>query len=139
MNRFHLLAALVPLVLSACAGATLRDCSPVYTLGDAGAATAIASGQTVMKPGPVPAVAVPPGAPRAALEPDGSYAGGRVFCSVPEARAALAELQAKGAIPAGRPWRVYEVAASWREDVTELRPGEYRLKRSARMVRPAGS
>jgi hypothetical protein len=139
MNRFRLLAVAAPFALAACAGTAPRDCSPVYTLGDAGAAAAIASGQTVMKPGPVPAVAVPPGAPPAALEPDGSYAGGRVFCSVPEARAALAELQAKGAIPAGRPWRVYEIAASWREDVTELRPGEYRLKRSARMVRPAGS
>jgi hypothetical protein len=138
MNPLRLLAVAVPLVLAACAATTPRDCSSVYALGDAGAAAVIARGQTVMKPGPVPAVAVPPGAPLAALEPDGSYAGGRVFCSVPEAQQALAELQAKGAIPAGRPWRVYEVAASWREDVAEFRPGEYRLKRSARMVRPAG-
>jgi hypothetical protein len=138
MNRLRLLAALAPLVLAACAGTTPRDCTPVYTLGDSGVSAAIAGGRTVMKPGPVPAVAVPPGAPRAALEPDGSYAGGQVFCSVPEARAALIELQARGAIPAGRPWRVYEVAASWREDVYEFRPGEYRLKRSARFVRAAG-
>jgi hypothetical protein len=137
MNRLRLLAALAPLVLAACAGVTPRDCSPVYTLGDSGVSAAIAGGHTVMKPGPVPAVAVPPGAPRAALEPDGSYAGGRVFCSVPESRAALIELQAKGAIPAGRPWRVYEVAASWREDVYESRAGEYRLRRSARFVREA--
>jgi hypothetical protein len=137
MKRLRSLAALAPLLLAACAGVTPPDCAPVYTLGDAGVSAAIASGRIVTKPGPVPAVAVPPGAPRAALEPDGSYAGGRVFCSVPEARAALAELQAKGAIPAGRPWRVYEIAASWREDVYEPRPGEYRLKRSARMVREA--
>ncbi len=138
MSRVRSLAALAPLLLAACAGVTTRECSTVYALGDAGAAAAIASGRTVIKPGPVPAVAVPPGAPRAALEPDGSYAGGRVFCSVPEARAALAALRANGAIPAGRPWRVYEVAASWREDVYEPRPGEHRLKRSARMVREAG-
>jgi hypothetical protein len=137
MSRLRLLAALAPLLLAACAGVTPRDCTPVYTLGDSGVSSAIASGQTVMKPGPVPAIAVPPGTPRAALEPDGSYAGGRVFCSVPEARAALAELQAKGAIPPGRPWRVYVVAASWREDVYESRPDEYRLKRSARMVKEA--
>jgi hypothetical protein len=129
--------ALAPLVLAACAGATAPDCRLVYTLGDAGVSPVIASGQVVMKPGPVPAVAVPPGAPRAALEPDGSYAGGRVFCSVPEARAALTELRAKGVIPAGRPWRVYEVAARWREDVYEARAGEYRLKRSAQFVREA--
>jgi hypothetical protein len=138
MNRLRLLAVLAPLALAACAGTASRDCSPVYTLGDPGVATAIAGGQTVTKPGPVPAKAVPPGAPRAALEADGSYAGGRVFCSVPEARTALTELQAKGAIPPGRPWRVYEVAASWREDVYESRPGEYRLKRPARFVRTAG-
>ena len=138
MNPLRLLAALAPLVLAACAGVPPRDCTPVYTLGDSSVSSAIASGRTVTKPGPVTAVAVPPGTPRAALEPDGSYAGGRVFCSVPEARTGLIELQAKGAIPAGRPWRVYEVAASWREDVYESRPGEYRLKRSARMVREAG-
>jgi len=135
MSRLRLLAALAPLALAACTSVTPRDCTPVYTLGDSGVSAAIASGRPVMKPGPVPAVAVPPGTPRAALEPDGSYAGGRVFCSVPEARAALAELRTKGAIPAGRPWRVYVVAASWREDVYESRPGDYRLKRSARMVK----
>jgi hypothetical protein len=138
MNRSRLVALLPTLVLVACAAGAPRDCSPIYALGDSGVAAALARGQTVMKPGPLPAVAVPPGAPRTALEPDGSYAGGRVFCTVPEARAALAELQAKGAIPAGRPWRVYEVAGSWREDVYEFRPGEYRLKRSARFVRAAG-
>lgn len=137
MNPLRLLAALAPLVLAACTGVTPRDCTPVYTLGDSGVSAAMAGGRTVMKPGPVPAVAVPPGTPRAALEPDGSYAGGRVFCSVPEARAALIELQARGAIPPGRPWRVYEVAASWRDDVYESRSGEYRLKRSARFVREA--
>jgi hypothetical protein len=85
----------------------------------------------------VPAKSVPPGAPRAALEPDGSYAGGRVFCSVAEAKATMAELQAKGRIPPGRHWQVYEVAANWHDDVYEARPGEYRLKRSARLVRAA--
>ena len=137
MSRLRLLAALAPLLLAACTSVTPRDCTPVYTLGDSGVSAAIASGRPVMKPGPVPAVAVPPGAPRAALEPDGSYAGGRVFCSVREARAALIELQAKGAIPPGRPWRVYVVAATWREDVYESSPGDYRLKRAARFVREA--
>jgi hypothetical protein len=132
------LAALAPLALAACAGVTTRDCTTIYTLGDSAVSSAIAAGRPVTKPGPLPAAAVPPGAPRAALEPDGSYAGGRVFCSVADARAALAELQAKGAIPPERPWRVYEVAASWRNDVYELHPGDYRLKRSARMVREAG-
>lgn len=138
MDRRRLLAWLAPLALAACAGAAPRDCSPVYTLGDAGVSAAIASGRMVTKPGPLPAVAVPPGAPRAALEPDGSYAGGRVFCSVPEARAARAELQAKEAIPPGRSFRVYVVRASWREDVYESRPGVHRLKRSAQIVREAG-
>ena len=36
-----------------------------------------------------------------------------------------------------RPWRVYEVAASWDKDVYEKRPGEYRLKRPARMTQLA--
>jgi hypothetical protein len=138
MKRLHALAALAPLLLAACAGVTARDCKPVYALGDAGVSSAIASGRAVVKPGPLPAAAVPPRAPRAALEPDGSYAGGLVFCSVSEARAALSRLQAKGAIPAGRPWRVYEVGASWREDVYEIRPGEHRLKRSAPLLREAG-
>jgi hypothetical protein len=133
----QLIAALLPLVVAACAGTAPRDCATVYTLGDSGVSSALAGGRPVMKPGPLPAMAVPPGAPRAALEPDGSYAGGRVFCTVPAARAALVELQAKGAIPPGRPWQVYEVAARWREDVYEPRPGEHRLKRSAPFVREA--
>jgi hypothetical protein len=138
MTRARILAALAPLVLAACANVATRDCSHIYTLGDAEVAPAIARGQTVTKPGPLPATVVPPSAPRAALEKDGSYAGGLVFCSVQDARSAAATLQAKGAMPPGRAWRVYEIAASWGTDVYEPRPGEYRLKRAVRMVKEAG-
>jgi len=113
------------------------SCGIVYTIGEPEVAQAIARGQTVTKPGPLPAHVVPPSAPRPALEPDGSYAGGRVFCSVAEARTAAAEMAAKGVLPKDRPWRVYEVAASWDKDVYEKRPGEYRLKHPARMTQVA--
>jgi len=129
------LAALAPLVLAGCASGTPPDCAHIYTLGDAAIAPAIARGQRVTKPGPLPAHVVPPSAPRGALEADGSYAGGLVFCSVKEARAAAIALQTKGAMPKDRPWLVYEVAGSWTDDVYEPRPGEYRLKRAVRMVR----
>ena len=114
-----------------------RSCGTVYTLGEPEVAQAIARGQNVTKPGPLPAHAVPPSAPRPALEPDGSYAGGRVFCSVDEARTAAVELTAKGVLPKDRPWRVYEVAAVWDKDIYEKRPGEYRLKQPARMTKVA--
>jgi len=135
MTWQRLTAALAPLALAACASVGPSDCSHVYTLGEAEVAPMIARGQTVTKPGPLPAHVVPPSAPRAALEKDGSYSGGLVFCTVPEAKAAAARLQAKGVIPPGRAWRVYEVAADWGADVYEPRPGEYRLKRSVRMVK----
>ena len=109
----------------------------MYTLGEPEYAQAIARGQIVTKPGPQAAHAVPRSAPRAVLEPDGSYAGGRVFCSVAEARAAAPELVAEGVLPKERPWRVYVVAAEWDKDVYEKRPGEYRLKRPARITQVA--
>jgi hypothetical protein len=133
MKPILILAALF--MLAACSSAPSRDCAQVYALGDGAVATAIARGETVIKPGPLPAPAVPPNMPRAALEPDGSYAGGLVFCSLADARDGLKQLSAKGALPQGRPWRVYEVAADWRLDVDEPRPGEFRLKRAVKMVR----
>jgi hypothetical protein len=80
---------------------------------------------------------VPPSAPRAVLEPDGSYAGGRVFCTLAEARTAAPELVEQGALPKNREWRVYIVDATWDKDVYEKRPGEYRLKRAARLTQVA--
>jgi hypothetical protein len=125
-------------VIAGCASsAPERSCGVVYAIGEPEVAQAIARGQNVTKPGPLPAHVVPPSAPRTALEPDGSYAGGRVFCSADEARAAAVELTAKGILPKDRPWRVYEVAASWDKDVYEKRPGEYRLKHPARMTKAA--
>jgi hypothetical protein len=132
------LAALGFAVLTGCTStAPGSGCGIVYTIGEPEVAQAIARGQNVTKPGPLPAHVVPRSAPRPALEPDGSYAGGRVFCSVAEARTAAVELTAKGVLPQDRPWRVYEVAASWDKDVYEKRPGEYRLKRPARMTQVA--
>jgi hypothetical protein len=130
-------AALLAAVVAGCATSPEGKCAHVYTLGDAEVATAIARGQPVTKPGPLPAHVVPKSAPRPALEPDGSYAGGRVFCSIAAARTDAAELTAKGVLPKDRPWRVYEVAASWDKDVYEKRPGEYRLKRPAPMTKVA--
>ena len=123
--------------LAGCASDSGKSCGTVYTLGEPEAAQQIARGQTVTKPGPLPAHAVPRGTPRGVLEADGSYAGGRVFCSAAEARAAAPELVAQGVLANDRPWRVYIVAAEWDKDVYEKRPGEYRLKRPARMTQPA--
>ena len=122
--------------LAACATPHAPDCNHVYALGDAAVAVAIKSGRTVAKPGPVPKEAVPPGAPRGALETDGSYGGGRVFCSVAAAKAALDQARAKGIVAPDRPVRVYEVRAKWAADVYELHPGDHRLKRSAVMLKP---
>jgi hypothetical protein len=128
----------VAAAIAGCAtGGSAPGCKIVYTIGEPEVAQAIARGRNVTKPGPLPAHVVPASAPRTALEPDGSYAGGRVFCSVADARAAAAELTAKGVLPKDRPWRVYEVGASWEKDVYEKRPGEYRLKHPARMTQLA--
>ena len=135
-----LLWPLVTLVLAAiggCASDPKPSCGTVYTLGEPEFAQAIARGQPVTKPGPQPAHTVPRSAPRAVLEADGSYAGGRVFCSVAEARAAAPELVTQGVLPKDRSWRVYIVAAEWSKDVYEKRPGEYRLKRQARITQVA--
>lgn len=121
-------------LLAGCASDPKPGCGAVYTLGEPEFAQAIARGQTVTKPGPQAAHTVPRGAPRAVLEPDGSYAGGRVFCTVADARAAAPELVSQGVLPKDRPWRVYIVAAEWEKDVYEKRPGEYRLKRAARIT-----
>ena len=88
-------------VLAGCASEPGPSCGTVYTLGESEVAQAMARGQPVTKPGPLPAHAVPRGTPRAVLEPDGSYAGGRVFCSAAEARAAVPELAAQGVLPKG--------------------------------------
>jgi hypothetical protein len=134
-NMMRCLAIGACTLMAACATVPERDCTQIYTLGDAGIADALASGRQVMKPGPLPARAVPPSAPRTTLESDGSYAGGRVYCSLPEAKSALARIGAnKKALP-DRGLRVYEVAAQWRQDVYELRPDDYRLKRSVQMLR----
>ena len=127
-------AAAAALIAGCAASGPGSGCGTVYTLGEPEVAQAIARGQQVTKPGPLPAHTVPKSAPRAALEADGSYAGGRVFCSAAEARTAAVELAKEGVLPKDRPWRVYEVAASWEKDVYEKRPGEYRLKRPARMI-----
>lgn len=124
-------------VLAGCASEPGASCGTVFTLGESEVAQAMARGQPVTKPGPLPAHAVPRGTPRAVLEPDGSYAGGRVFCSAAEARAAVPELAAQGVLPKDHTWRVYIVAAEWDKDVYEKRPGEYRLKRPARMTQVA--
>jgi hypothetical protein len=131
------LVTLVLATIGGCASDPKPGCGTVYTLGEPEAAQAIARGQTVTKAGPQPAHAVPRSAPRAVLEPDGSYAGGRVFCSVAEARTAAPELVAQGVLPKDRSWRVYIVAAEWDKDVYEKRPGEYRLKRPARITQVA--
>lgn len=132
-----LVSAAMSFALAACAGALQRDCTGVYTIGDAMVAAAVTNGRRVVRSGPLPAKLVPQSAPRGALEADGSYGGAHVFCAVPEAQAALAEVQAKGIAAPGRRLRVYQVAASWTNDVYELRPGEYRLKHSARVLRAA--
>jgi len=130
-------AALGFAVIAGCASEPpARSCAAVYTIGEPEVAQAIARGHNVTKPGPLPARAVPPSAPKRALEPDGSYAGGRVFCTAGEARTAATELVAKGVLPKDRPWRIYEVGAAWDKDVYEKRPGEFRLKQPARMTKP---
>ncbi len=135
--RVRALAAAVPFALAACAAPPPHDCSGVYVLGDAVGAAAVANGQHLMRSGPLPKALVPPTVPRGALEPDGSYAGARVFCTVPAARAAVAEMQAQGALTPGREERVFQLEATWANDVYEFRPGDYRLKHAAPVLRTA--
>jgi hypothetical protein len=132
-----LVAAALSFALAACASAPRTDCTGVYVIGDASVAAAVAKGERVMRAGPLPAKHVPQSAPRAALEADGSYGGAHAFCSVPQAKVALADAQALGIAPPGRPLRIYQVGASWANDVYELRPGEYRLKRAVPVLRAA--
>ncbi len=132
-----LVAAALSFALAACATAPRPDCTGVYVIGDASDAAAIANGRHVMRSGPLPARHVPQSAPRGALEADGSYAGAHAFCSVPDAKAALADEQALGIAPPRRPLRIYQVAGSWADDVYELHPGEYRLRHAVQVVRAA--
>ena len=124
-------------VLAGCASDSGRSCGTVYTLGEPEAAQAIARGQAVTKPGPLPAHAVPRGTPRARARAGRQLRGRAGVLLVADARAAAPELVAQGVLPKDRPWRVYIVAAEWDKDVYEKRPGEYRLKRPARMTQVA--
>ncbi len=115
----------------------LRTVSHLYTFGDAGYEKQLSEGRHPIKQGPIAADEIPEGFPKKFLEPDGSYAGGRVFRSVAAAQQAVIEARNQGIISQEGEWGIYQLNGNWNEDAYELKPNDYRLKRTTTVLRRA--
>lgn len=106
-------------------------CAHVYTIGDYDH-TLIEKGM-VTKLGPIPSEEIIDAFPQTFLETDGSYAGGEAFCSIEDACAEMKKLKASGILPAGH-WRIYELQATWDQDVYKLHDENYRFNKSVKVL-----
>ena len=110
-------------------------CKALYTFGDATYAKKLAAGVSPIKLGPIAADKVPANFPRKFLEADGSYGGGRVFCSVAEAEQAVLEAKEQNMINANEEWGVYLVDGDWKTYAYELHPNDFRLRSSRAVIK----
>lgn len=137
--KTRLIAASIIITLStfclAFAGPQKGECSGVYTIGEVSYDKSLESGNPSIKLGPIPMGQVPQVFPESFLEPDGSYAGGVVYCSPEEAVLGLNNLIEKGILPKDMDWHIYELEANWETDVYLLKKGDYRLQNPSRVKR----
>lgn len=116
---------------------SFRTAAHLYTFGDAGYETQLSEGRHPIKQGPIPADEIPENFPKKFLEPDGNYAGGRVFRSVAAAQQAVNDARSQGIISQDGEWGIYQLNGNWNEDAYELKPNDYRLKRTTTVLRRA--
>ncbi|WP_290920770.1 DVU_2496 family lipoprotein [Halodesulfovibrio sp.] len=109
-------------------------CAKVYTIGDSSYDIALAKGKPPVKLGPIQAENVPDIFPQSFLEKDGSYGGGKVYPSISAAQKGLKVLLQKGTLPEGLTWHIFELDATWEDDVYEISQSDYRLNK-LRIVR----
>lgn len=135
--KARLLVIYVLLVLSfsslALASQQQGECSGVYTIGEGSYDKSLENGNPSIKLGPISVDQVPPFFPKSFLEPDGSYAGGVVYCSPEEAAMGLNKLLEKGILPNEMEWHIYELDANWKTDVYLLKKGDYRLQKPSKV------
>lgn len=110
------------------------ECAKVYTIGDTSYDIALAKGKPPVKLGPIQAENVPDIFPQSFLENDGSYGGGKVYPSISAAQKELKVLLQKGTLPEGLTWHIFELDATWEDDVYEISQNDYRLNK-LRIVR----
>ncbi len=107
----------------------------IYTFGDSNYDKQLKEGRTPTKLGPIVEEEIPINFPAKFLEPDGSYAGGRVYRTVAEAERAIRDAKQNGLISETQDWGIYQLKGNWDELTYEYRPGDYRLRQSTLVLR----
>lgn len=119
---------LLPLALAALLSGCNQDCDGhVYIL-----AQGLKAGDSV--PGKMSPAQLPPGFPRAQLSSDGSYAGRKAYCNVNAARSDQQDSVRASRLNAGA-WSIWQTDARWPDAVHPYRPGDWRLKAPAKLVK----
>lgn len=104
--------------------------SAMYTFGDANYERQLKEGKPPIKHGPIAISDVPDHFPVKFLDPDGSYAGGRIYKTISEAQRAVLEAKRTGMISESGEWGIYQLEGNWDEYAYEPRPGEWHLNKS---------
>lgn len=112
-----------------------RACSIIYTYGDASYDKQLEKAILPKKLGAIPADQIPNGFPQKFLEVDGSYGGGRVFCTVEEAEAAILDAENRNFLSKGGAWGIYQVEGDWASNTYELHPNDFRLRETALIIK----
>lgn len=110
-------------------------CVAMYTFGDATYDKKLRMGMSPVKLGPIPADSIPQGFPAKFLEADGSYGGGRVFCTIAEAQQGIIEAHRQGLLSAGKDSGIYQLVGDWDSYSYQLHPNDFRLRRSTTVLR----
>jgi len=110
-------------------------CEKIYVFGDSSYDEQLSKGVSPIKLGPISASEVPASFPAQFLEPDGSYAGGHIYCSIEEAESGILEAKRKGIISAEGDWGIYQLQGHWDEYAYELHPNEFYLRKSTPVLR----
>lgn len=113
-----------------CAATNAVDSDPIYTFGD----YKLSDRGWGIKIGPLASDEIPDGFPVSFLQLDGSYPGGRIYAAADEAKQGLLEAQESGIIPEEGDWGVYLLEGNWGDYAYELRPNEFHLNKSTRIL-----
>ncbi len=130
-----LVAGLLILNVSCAQFNHFTQCKTMYTFGDANYDKQLSVGIHPTKIGPIVADKVPGNFPRKFLEPDGSYGGGRVFCSIREAEQAILDARSKSLLSQEGEWGIYQLSGDWKSYVYELHPNDYRLSKPTTVIK----
>lgn len=112
-----------------------KQCNIIYTYGDASYDRQLEQGITPMKLGVIPVEKIAENFPKKFLESDGSYGGGRVYCTIEEAELAIIDAENKNILSKGETWGIYQVDGDWQSNTYELKPNDHRLRESAPVLK----